>query len=101
MQHAAGELERAEENLKRVEAIYKQGLLAITDLEKAQAAVQAARVRHDEAEANLLRVRSDPQGELEQAQADVHAAVLARSRAEEEFVRASRGLAVDFTGPRR
>ena len=99
MDHAKGELERAEDNLTRVEAIYKQGLLAITDLEQAQATVEFARVRHDEAAENLLRVRSDPHSELEQAEADYHAAVLSRSRAEEEFVRGSRGLTVNSPVP--
>jgi HlyD family secretion protein len=58
---AIGDQQRATHYLRRITAIYHQGLLPKIDVEKAQAAVDEAHARYSQAREKLVRARKDLQ----------------------------------------
>jgi cobalt-zinc-cadmium efflux system membrane fusion protein len=61
MEQAIGDQERAAQHLRRITAVYAQGLLPKIDVEKAQAALDDARTRYGQAREKLVRARKDLQ----------------------------------------
>jgi RND family efflux transporter MFP subunit len=61
MEQAAGDRGRAALYLQRITAIYSQGLLPKLEVEKAQAALDAANTKYSEAQEKLVQARKDLQ----------------------------------------
>ena len=61
LEQAIGDQHRAAQYLRRITAIYQQGLLPKIDVEKAQAAIDEANARYSQAREKLVRARKDLQ----------------------------------------
>ena len=61
LDQAIGDQQRAAQYLRRIAAIYQQGLLPKLDVEKAQAAVDEANAKYSQAREKLVRARKDLQ----------------------------------------
>lgn len=61
LEQAIGDQQRAAQYLRRIAAIYQQGLLPKIDVEKAQAAVDEANAKYNQAREKLVRARKDLQ----------------------------------------
>jgi RND family efflux transporter MFP subunit len=61
LDQAIGDQQRAAQYLRRIAAIYQQGLLPKIQLEKAQAALDEANAKYSEAREKLVRARKDLQ----------------------------------------
>lgn len=61
LEQAIGDQQRAAQYLRRIAAIYHQGLLPKIDVEKAQAAVDEANAKYNQAREKLVRARKDLQ----------------------------------------
>lgn len=91
-EQAAGDLQRATLQGERIKALYEQQLVPLADLEKAQATVQEAQTRANEAEQKLLQAMRDLHTELETAEAALQEARAHLSEAEEKLIRAQRDV---------
>lgn len=61
LEQAIGDQQRAAQYLRRIAAIYQQGLLPKIDVEKAQAAVDETNAKYSQAREKLVRARKDLQ----------------------------------------